>query len=241
MKDRFTRVTRHGRGRISRTTRRKVYERDEFTCQFCQRQYSPTKLTIDHLVPLDRGGLDEITNYITCCQTCNQKKANLPLEEFSASLNIPLHALPVHGDPVIENEDLPIPIRRLRRVIFDRYRIGELTLTGKQAQKKLEKAYRREFWETEEGKALEQLFPTLPGHARVMVPEIRTIANSTREFWLLVELAKSARTRNLINSELLKDCNVEQRVRDLAVKTRDASLKKRVQQALVRFERNVSR
>ncbi len=241
MRDRFTRVSRHGRRTISRTSRRKVYKRDEFTCQYCLRQHPPKELTIDHLVPLDRGGLDEITNYVTCCQTCNQKKANLPLEEFSLSLNIPLQELPVHGDPVIENEALPIQIRRLRRIIFDRYRKEELNLTGKQAQKKLEKTYRREFWETEEGKALEKVFPSLPGHARVMVPEIKTVAKNPREFWLLIELAKSARTRNLINSELLKDCDVERRVRDLAVKTRDESLRKRVKQAIIRFERNVSR
>ena len=240
MRDRFTRKNRHTRGSVSRATRREVYKRDELTCQFCQRQFSPEQLTIDHLVPLARGGLDEITNYVTCCQACNQKKASLPLEDFAVSLDIPLRDLPVHGDPVIENEDLPIQIRQLRRIIFDQYRKEELNLTGKQAQTKLEKAYRRAFWETEEGKALEQEFPSLPGHARIMVPEIRTIAASAREFWLLVELAKSANTRNLIYSELLKGSDIEQRMRDLVVKTRDESLKKRLQQALGRFERNFS-
>ena len=240
MRNRFTRNTRLGRGNISRATRRKVYKRDELTCQFCQRQFSFGELTIDHLVPLDRGGLDEITNYVTCCQPCNQRKSNLPLKDFAASLNLPMHELPVHGDPVIENEDLPVQIRQLRRIIFDRYRKGELRLAGKQAQKKLEKEYRRAFWETEEGKALERLFPTLPGQARIMVPEIKTIATSAREFWLLVEFAKSARTRDLIDTNLLRGYDIEQRLRELVVKTRDESLKKRVQQALVRFERNVS-
>lgn len=239
MRDRFTRESRHGRGSISRATRRRVYKRDEFTCQFCQRRFSQTELTIDHLVPLSRGGLDEITNYVTCCKACNQKKSDLPLEDFAASLSIPLQEIPVHGDPVIENDDLPIQIRQVRRMIFDRYRREQLSLSGRQAQKKLEKAYRRAFWETEEGKTLEQVFPTLPGHVRIMIPEIKTIATTAREFWLLVELAKSARTRNLIDSDLLKGCNVEQRFRDLAAKTRDESLMKRVRQALDRFEKNV--
>ena len=238
--DRFTRKSRHGRGSISRKNRRKVYKRDEFTCQFCQKIYSPSELTIDHLVPLERGGLDEITNYVSCCQACNQKKANLSLEDFAASLTISLHELPVHGDPVIDNKELPIQFRQLRHNLFDRYRKEKLSLSGKQAQKKLEKTYRREFWETGEGKALEQEFPTLPGHARIMIPEIKTLATSAREFWLLVELAKSARTRNLINPEDLRGSDIEQIVRDIVVKTRDKSLKKRVQQALFRFERSVS-
>ena len=88
----------------------------------------------------------------------------MSLAEFAKSLDIPLDELPVHGDAVIDNEDLPIQIRELRRMIFDQYRKEELRLRGKQAQKKLEKAYRRSFWETAEGKALEKSF--LPSGSR---------------------------------------------------------------------------
>ena len=239
MRDRFTRDSRHGRGNIAKSTRRKVYQRDRFICQFCRRRYAPRELTIDHLVPLDRGGLDEITNYVSCCRTCNQEKANLPLEKFAASLDIPLGSLPVHGDPVIDNEDLPIQIRRLRRMIFDQYRKEKLRLGGNQAQKKLEKAYRTSFWETAEGRALEETFPALPGHARIMIPEIKTIATSAREFWLLVELSKSANTRNLIGTTLTKGCGIEKRFRESIAKTRNPSTKKRMQQALVRFEKSI--
>ena len=161
----------------------------------------------------------------------------MPIEKFAASVDIPLEDLPVHGDPIVANEDLPVQIRQLRRLIFERYRREELRLSGKQAQKKLEKIYRRAFWETAEGKALEDEFSTLPGHVRVMVPEIRTIADNAREFWLLVELAKSAKTRNLIGTILVRDIDVEQRFRDSIPKTRDEALKKRMEQALTRFER----
>lgn len=197
MRDRFTRTSRLGRGNISRRTRWTVYKRDEFTCQFCLARFAPAELTIDHLVPLDRGGLDEVINYVTCCSACNQAKDNLSLAEFAESINITLEDLPVHGDPVLDNEDLPIQIRQLRRSILDHYRHEELRLSGKQAQKKLEKTYRRSYWETQEGKDLESVFPRLPGHAGIMVPEITAIARNSREFWLLVELAKSPSTRNL--------------------------------------------
>ena len=115
MKHRFTTKSRQERGHISRAVRRTVYRRDRCTCQYCREQFSPTELTIDHLVPLYRGGLDEITNYVTCCTDCNQKKANLPPAEFAASINIGLDELPVHGGPVIDNEDLPIQVRQLRQ------------------------------------------------------------------------------------------------------------------------------
>ena len=237
MRDRFTKASRRGRGHISRATRRTVYQRDQFTCQYCRERLAPPELTIDHLVPLNRGGLDEVTNYVTCCAPCNQKKANLPLKEFAASLEIELRDLPIHGDPVIDNEDLPKPILELRRRIFHQYRQEQLRLGGKQAQKKLEKAYRRCFWETEEGKALESMFPALPGHARIMVLEIKTIADNAREFWLLVELAKSANTRNLIGTLLTEGCDVERRFLDSIPKTRNEPLRKRMEQALARFDK----
>ena len=154
---------------------------------------------------------------------------------------MPLDELPVHGDPVIDNEDLPIQIRQLRRMIFDQYRQEKLRLKGKQAQKKLEKAYRRSFWETAEGEALEKVFPTLPGHARIMIPEIRTIASSVRDFWLLVELSKSATTRNLIGTTLAKGCDIEKRFRESIPKARNAATRKRMEQALGRFERFIGK
>jgi len=116
-----------------------------------------------------------------------------------------------------------------------------VSVTGKQAQRKVEKAYRIEFWQTPEGKALEAEFPSLPGHVRIMIPEIQTIAKTTREYLLLLELAKSAHTRNLIGAILTTDCNVEERLKILEAKTHDASLKKRIGQALTRFIAEVRR
>jgi len=190
---------------------------------------------------LSRGGLDEMTNYVTCCSQCNRRKSNTPLEEFAISVNIDVHALPVHGDPVIDNEALPIQIRLLRKRIFDRLRSGELAVSGKSSQKKLEKIYRLEYWQTDEGKALEAEFPSLPGHIRIVIPEIRTVAKNRREYLLLVELAKSANTRSLIGSVLTTECDVESRVRAMEGKTNDATLKKRLEQSLRRFERKLGR
>jgi hypothetical protein len=73
-----------------------------------------------------------------------------------------------------------------------------------------------------------------------MIPEIQTIAKDTSEFLLLVELAKSANTRNLIGTILVKDCKIVDRVRELIDRpSTDAPLRKRLEQTLVRWEKEV--
>lgn len=239
--DRFTRKSRVGRHKIPREMRDEIYLRDNFICQYCGGKFDADELTVDHLVPLSRGGLDEMVNYVTCCRQCNQRKSDTPLEEFARSINIDVRALPVHGDPVIDNEALPIQIRLLRKRMFDRLRSGELALVGRSAQKKLERIYRLEYWQTDEGKALESEFPSLPGHVRIIIPEIKTVAKNQREYLLLIELAKSANTRSLIGSVLTAECDVESRVRAIKRKTNDTALKKRLQQSLQRFELELRR
>jgi len=116
-----------------------------------------------------------------------------------------------------------------------------MRIRGTSAQKKLEKAYRRELWQTSLGQMLEKEFPTLPGHVRAMIPEIETIAKDAKEFLLLVELAKSAQTRNLIGTVLTADSPIVDRVRSLAERGKNPRLERRLRAALTRFEKAVAR
>jgi len=50
--------------------RLRVLERDGYTCQYCQR---PAK-TVDHLVPVARGGGNEVDNLVACCSECNSRR-----------------------------------------------------------------------------------------------------------------------------------------------------------------------
>ena len=61
-----------------RLNRRRVYKRDNFQCVYCGSEKS---LTLDHIVPRSRGGKNSWTNLVTCCQSCNLKKANRTPEE----------------------------------------------------------------------------------------------------------------------------------------------------------------
>ena len=115
----------------------------------------------------------------------------------------------------------------------------ELAVSGKSAQKKLEKVYRRELWQTAGGKLLESEFPSLPGQVRAAIPEIRSIAKSEREYLLLIELAKSAQTRSLIGSVLTENVDLERRLRSIHERERKPAMRNRLAQALKRFERAV--
>jgi 5-methylcytosine-specific restriction endonuclease McrA len=55
-------------------TRRNILHRDSHTCQYCG--YSGDDLTLDHIIPKSRGGLDTWDNIITACTRCNVKKGS---------------------------------------------------------------------------------------------------------------------------------------------------------------------
>ena len=50
-------------------------------CHFCGKIFPPKVLTMDHLVPLSRGGMSTKGNLVPACKDCNNKKKNLlPME-----------------------------------------------------------------------------------------------------------------------------------------------------------------
>ncbi len=50
-------------------------------CYFCGRKTTFKNLTMDHLLPLSRGGMSTKDNIVPCCKSCNtKKKSMLPLE-----------------------------------------------------------------------------------------------------------------------------------------------------------------
>ncbi len=50
-------------------------------CEYCQRKVGFAELTIDHILPLSRGGLSKKENIACCCKECNSlKKAMMPIE-----------------------------------------------------------------------------------------------------------------------------------------------------------------
>jgi 5-methylcytosine-specific restriction endonuclease McrA len=51
-------------------------------CYICGEPLSMKQITIDHWLPLSRGGTDEIDNYRIAHKLCNRIKADMTPEEF---------------------------------------------------------------------------------------------------------------------------------------------------------------
>ena len=50
-------------------------------CHYCDRSFPPKRLTMDHIVPISRGGKSTKGNVVPCCKECNTaKKQLLPME-----------------------------------------------------------------------------------------------------------------------------------------------------------------
>jgi len=65
-------------------------KRAQGTCYFCRRKIPPKDLTMEHVVPLIRGGESSKGNVVPACKECNNKKKYLlPIEweEYLEQLN----------------------------------------------------------------------------------------------------------------------------------------------------------
>lgn len=51
-------------------------------CYYCKKQFPADQLTLDHIVPLSRGGRSTKGNMVVCCRECNQNKKYLTPAEM---------------------------------------------------------------------------------------------------------------------------------------------------------------
>jgi 5-methylcytosine-specific restriction endonuclease McrA len=67
----FVRIPRDTHRR--KITRRAVFARDDWTCQYCGAR---SNLTVDHVVPRSKGGLSSWENIVASCAPCNRRKGD---------------------------------------------------------------------------------------------------------------------------------------------------------------------
>ncbi len=56
-----------------------MFERDNYRCQMCGRRPATTEgieLQVDHIVPLAKGGANELEDLQTLCNECNLGKGD---------------------------------------------------------------------------------------------------------------------------------------------------------------------
>lgn len=64
-------------------------------CPYCTRPMRSVEKSLDHIVPLSRGGAHSVYNVLVCCKTCNSRKAAGPSPLLGSS--------PLPGSGVIKN------------------------------------------------------------------------------------------------------------------------------------------
>ena len=67
---------------ISGHVQQKVWAADGFKCVFCGRKMGDVQLTIDHWIPLERGGKNDTSNFLSCCRKCNKDKGGMDPKEW---------------------------------------------------------------------------------------------------------------------------------------------------------------
>jgi len=88
-------------------SRKNIFIRDDYTCQYCNQQFEINKLTYDHVIPKsawdwNKGSATSWTNIVTACTECNKKKSNRTPKQA----NMPLKTLPIR--PAKHIKYLPI-------------------------------------------------------------------------------------------------------------------------------------
>ena len=89
---------------ISEISRLAIYLRDNLTCVYCTRSprtHGAVVLSLDHLIPREKGGSDQPANLVTACVNCNAARKIRPWRAFA-------------------NADAVIRIQRCRRRTLNR-------------------------------------------------------------------------------------------------------------------------
>ena len=68
------------------TRRQQIYERDNWTSQYCGEKVNNDNVTLDHFIPRCKGGTNQKDNLRTACLTCNSVKSGKTNEEAALPL-----------------------------------------------------------------------------------------------------------------------------------------------------------
>jgi 5-methylcytosine-specific restriction endonuclease McrA len=78
---------------ISGAVQQKIWVADGLVCMYCQRKMGEVQLTIDHFIPLEMGGANDQSNYLSACRRCNKDKGSEPPKDFCARRGLDYDAL----------------------------------------------------------------------------------------------------------------------------------------------------
>lgn len=63
--------------------KQEIYQRQNGLCAYCNRYRNIKYMTVDHIIPLSKGGTNKIDNLQCTCKMCNRLKDNMMPNEFT--------------------------------------------------------------------------------------------------------------------------------------------------------------
>lgn len=67
--------------------KKSVYAKCNGKCAICGKPVKFKKMTIDHIMPLSRGGTNDIKNLQLACKRCNSMKSNMTMDDMMGQIS----------------------------------------------------------------------------------------------------------------------------------------------------------
>jgi len=98
-------------------SRRNIFKRDHFTCQYCGAQPGTDELTLDHVLPRAQGGTSSWENCVLACMACNKHKA----DRTPTQAKMKLHKQPIRPMWKPLYADFPVRIESWAKFLSESY------------------------------------------------------------------------------------------------------------------------
>jgi len=105
-------------------SRKNIFVRDNYICQYCGNQFDNNSLTYDHVIPKSVWDHDSLsptcwTNIVTACVSCNRKKGN----KTPKQANMPLKNLPIVPTKGIKYLPIAHHLNKIKETMPDEWKL----------------------------------------------------------------------------------------------------------------------
>lgn len=74
------------RRKLTKAERQQIYAKCDGHCAYCGTSIAIEQMQVDHIIPIRRGGADELDNMLPACRSCNHYKDSMTIELFRQSV-----------------------------------------------------------------------------------------------------------------------------------------------------------
>ena len=86
---------------ISGAIQQQIWARDGFRCMLCGQPMGKVQLTVDHWTPLELGGINDASNYLSCCRSCNKLKGSRDPSEYCLTMGFDYNGICLYLEGII--------------------------------------------------------------------------------------------------------------------------------------------